>query len=89
MSGEGENDLNGGHVPEGDDVVDGACGQDSTAVRQPHANKIGVSRSPELDDIKTLAAVRLRRVPEEQLAGGHREHLVRVRNESLMGKIEV
>jgi len=89
MSGEGENDLNGGHVPEGDDVVDGAGGQDATAVRQPHANEIGVSGSPEFYNVKTLAAVGRRRVPEQELAGGHGEDLVRVRNESLMVKTDV
>ena len=89
MSGQRENDLDRGHVPEGDDVVNGAGRQDATAVRQPHANEVRVSRSPEFDDVKTLAAVRPRRIPEQELARGHREDLVRVRNESLMGKIDV
>ncbi len=71
MSGKSENDLYRGNVPECDNVVNGAGRQDTAAIRQPHANEVRVSRSPELDDVKTLPAVRRRRVPEKELAGGH------------------
>ncbi len=68
MSRQGENDLNCGHVPNCDDVIDGAGRQDPSVVGELHANEVGSAGPTKLDHVKAVPAVRGRRVPQQKLA---------------------
>ena len=83
MSRQGENDLNCGHVPHCDNVIDGACRQDPSVVGELHANEVGSAGPTELDHVKAVPAGRGGRVPQQKLARRQRENLVAAGNESL------